>query len=523
MPAKRLLYITAARATAYLWSSGRLSIDASFAAGEEGVAAFASYLAAAPSSLFYVLADVVEEDFHQENIPFLRGGDRRALLERKLAQRYRDTSLSVALSLGVERGQRRDERIVFSSFTNTQQLHPWLVALRDSDAPVVGVYSVALVAPQLAAQLGYKKVPCLIAALSQAGLRQSYIDGGQIRFSRLGPLEAAEVASAERVADAFDRETTRVYQYLTAMRVLPREGGAVDTLLIAPPGQAEAVRDATGSVAQLRVRVFDLDEVRRKIGLKSAPAGAGAEALYLHLLAAHPPAHQYAKENLRGSYRLHQWRVGLVAGGAAVLVACVLFAGSQAWEIFRLHEATDRDRQQVALAQASYARVTAQFPEMPTNTDNLRTAMEQYRLVAAQTRSPQALLLEVSQVLNNSPRIDLELLRWEFDARAAEASKEGTPEAPRPAGAPPGGASARYEAIEIAARVRETSASDYRGIQLLVNQFMDQLRKRPGVEVLGVKMPFEANSRTQLTGDIGTERTGDIPRFTVVVGRRIAP
>jgi len=523
MPAKRLLYITAARATAYLWSSRKLSVDASFPAGEEGVAAFASYLAAAPSSLFYVLADVVEEDFHQENVPFLRGGDRRALLERKLAQRYRDTSLSVALSLGVERGQRRDERIVFSSFTNTQQLHPWLMALRDSDVPVVGVYSVALVAPQLAALLGYKKAPCLMVTLSQAGLRQSYIDAGQIRFSRLGPLEPGEVASPERVAEAFDRETTRVYQYLTAMRVLPRDGGAVDTLLVAPPGQAEAVRAATGNVAQLRVQVLDLDDVRRKVGLRSAPAGAGAEALYLHLLAARPPAQQYAKENLRGAYRLHQWRAGLIAGGAAVLAACLLFAGTEAWEVLRLHDATDRDRQQIALAQASYGRVTAQFPEMPTSTDNLRTAMQQYRLVAEQTRSPRGLLLDISQVLSNSPRVDLEHLRWEFDAKIAEPAKEGAAEAPRPAGASQPGAGPRFEAVEIAARVRETSASDYRGIQLLVNQFVDQLRRRPGVEVLGVKMPFEASSRTQLAGDIGTERTSEVPRFTVTVGRRIAP
>lgn len=522
MPAKRLLYVTAARATAYVWSSGKLSTDASFPAGEEGVAAFANYLAAAPSSLYHVLADVVEEDFHQENIPFLRGSDRRALLERKLAQRYRDTSLSVALSLGVERGQRRDERIVFSSFTNTQQLHPWLMALRDSNAPVVGVYSVALVAPRLAAQLGVKKSPCLMVSLSQAGLRQNYMDGGQIRFSRLGPLEPAEIASPERVAEAFDRETTRVYQYLTAMRVLPREGGVVDTLLIAPPGQAAAVRDAAGTVAQLRVRVLDLDEVRRKIGLKSAPAGAGAEALYLHLLAAHPPAHQYAKENLRGSFRLHQWRVGLVAAGAAVLAACLLFAGTQGWEILRLHEAADRDRGQAALAQQGYGRVTAQFPVMPTSTENLRTAMQQYRLIAAQTRSPRELLFELSQVLSNSPRIDLETLRWEFDAKISDGPKDAAAEAAGAARPGAGGPPPRYEAVEVAARVRETSASDYRGIQLLVNQFVDELRKRPGVEVLAVKMPFEASSRTQLTGDIGAERSGDIPRFTVIVGRKIA-
>jgi hypothetical protein len=522
MATKRLLYITAPRATAYVWSSGKLSAEASFPAGEENVAAFADYLSTTPRSLFYVLADVVEEDFHQENIPLVRGGDRRALLERKLAQRYRDTTLSVALSLGVERGQRRDERIVFSSFTNTQQLHPWLMALRDAEVPIVGVYSAALVSPQLAAQLGYRKGPCLIVTLSQAGLRHSYIDGGQIRFSRLGPLTSDEMASPVRIGDAFDRETMRVYQYLTATRLLLREGGAIETLLIAPPGQAGAVREATRNVAQLRVRVLDLDEVRRKVGLKLTEAGVGAEVLYLHLLAAHPPAQQYAKENLRGSYRLHQWRLGLVAGGAAVLAGCVLFAGSQAWEIMRLREAANRDHQQAALAQASYGRVTAQFPEMPTSTDNLRAAMQQYRLIAAQTRSPRELLIEVSQVLDDSPRIDLEQLRWEFDAKVSGSIKEGAPDSPRPAPTGRGGTLPRYEVLEVAARVRETGASDYRGIQLLVNQFVDRLRRRPGVEVLAVKMPFEVSSRTQLTGDIGIERTGDVPRFTVTVGKRIA-
>ncbi|MCG6875846.1 MAG: hypothetical protein LJE97_12215 [Betaproteobacteria bacterium] len=518
MPAKRLIYATAARATAYVWSRGHLAVEASFPAGEEGTAAFASYVGAVSSSLFYVLADVVEEDFHQENIPYIRGKDRRALLDRKLAQRYRDTSLSTSISLGVDRGQRAEERVVLSSFTNTQQLHPWLLALRDADAAIVGVYSAALIAPLLTNMLGLKKVPCLMVALSQAGLRQSYVERGQIRFSRLGPLEAAEIASPERTAEAFERETTRVHQYLMAMRVLPREGGTIDTVLIAPPGQAEAVRDAAPSIAQLRLQVLDLDNVRRKIGLRSAPAGAGAEALYLHLLASRPPRQQYAKENLRGAYRVHQWRVGLVAGGAAVLAACLLFAGLQAWEMLQLRDSIAQNRQLAASAEQSYSRVTAQFPAMPTSTDNLRAAMDQYRLLAAQTRNPRDLLAEVSQVLSESPRIEVERLKWEFDGKLPDVAKEAGP-----GGTVQQGEKPRYEIVELTARVQATRASDYRGIQLLVNQFVDELQKRPGVEVLARKLPFELNSGTQLSGDIGTERASAVPEFTVTVARKIAP
>ena len=110
MADKRLLYFSATRAVLYRWAHGRLAVESSFANNEDGAQAFAAHFRGTPAGLFYVLVDIVEEDFHQETIPFVRGADRRTLVGRKLAQRYRDTSLSLALSLGFEKTQRRDER-----------------------------------------------------------------------------------------------------------------------------------------------------------------------------------------------------------------------------------------------------------------------------------------------------------------------------------------------------------------------------------------------------------------------------
>ena len=61
MPDKRLLYFTSARVTAYLWQSGTLRKETAFKFGENGVAEFSKYVAEVPDSLFYVLADIVEE------------------------------------------------------------------------------------------------------------------------------------------------------------------------------------------------------------------------------------------------------------------------------------------------------------------------------------------------------------------------------------------------------------------------------------------------------------------------------
>jgi hypothetical protein len=530
MAEKRLLYFSATRAVLYRWTHGRLAVESSFANNEEGAQAFAAHFRATPAGLFYVLVDIVEEDFHQETIPFVRGADRRTLVGRKLAQRYRDTSLSLALSLGFEKTQRRDERLLLSSFTNNAQFQPWLNVLREKEAALAGVYSLALVAPQLAAKIGPKKAPVLLVTLQQAGLRQSFVEGGRIRFSRLGPLEAADVADPNRVAEAFDRETTRVYQYLTAMRVVAREAGPIDAVLIAPAGEKRRVEAAAPSMPQVRIGVIELGEAATAIGLKSYPEGSGAEVLFLHLLARKAPAEQFAGENLRQFYRLRQLRAALVTGGAVVCLLMLGYAGLQLAQFFGLEDRALLDRNQVRAASDAYARVTARFPKLPTTTDNLRATMEKWGLLTKRSAPPDRLIADVSRALDASPRIEVSRIQWSLvvnprdrikDVTPARPATGGTPAQPAPqATAPAAPAGGLYEVAEMTGSVLGVKASDYRAVNLTITEFLDVLRKRPGLEVLQTKMPFEAGSQTRLSGDIGTEAAGMVPQFTVVVARR---
>ena len=525
MAEKRLLYFSATRAVLYRWTHGRLAVESSFANNEEGAQAFATHFRATPAGLFYVLVDIVEEDFHQETIPFVRGADRRTLVGRKLAQRYRDTSLSLALSLGFEKTQRRDERLLLSSFTNNAQFQPWLNALREKEAALAGVYSLALLAPQLAAKIGPKKAPVLLVTLQQAGLRQSFVDGGRIRFSRLGPLEAADAADPNRVAEAFDRETTRVYQYLTAMRVVAREAGPIDAVLIAPPGERRRVEAAAPSVPQVRIGVIELAEAATAIGLKGYPAGSGAEVLFLHLLARKAPAEQFAGENLRQFYRLRQLRAALITGGAVVCLLMLGYAGVQLTQYARLEDQAALDRNQVRTAADSYARVTARFPALPTTTENLRAAMQKWGLLTKQSAAPDRLIVDVSRALDASPRIELERIHWSLAVNPKDRMKDAGA-APTPPPPPPGapGAPGRglYEVAELNGKVMGVKPSDYRNINLTITEFVDGLRKHPGVEVLQTRMPFEVGSQTRLSGDIGAETQAAVPQFTVTVARRIA-
>ena len=56
-----------------------------------GVDGFREFLRGRRGALFSIVADVTGEDFHEDQIPFLRGADREAVVRRRLAQRRPDT------------------------------------------------------------------------------------------------------------------------------------------------------------------------------------------------------------------------------------------------------------------------------------------------------------------------------------------------------------------------------------------------------------------------------------------------
>ena len=64
MPAKRLLYFSSSQVSAFAWNAGTLTRDAVFANGDEALPEFGKYVAIAPHALYYLLVDIVEEDFH---------------------------------------------------------------------------------------------------------------------------------------------------------------------------------------------------------------------------------------------------------------------------------------------------------------------------------------------------------------------------------------------------------------------------------------------------------------------------
>jgi hypothetical protein len=86
MATKRILQADGTSLTAHCWQGGRIRTEAEFSNEPAGIEALAGYLKKHRSSLFYLLADTAEEGFQLEDLPYVQGGDRNALLKRRLGQ-----------------------------------------------------------------------------------------------------------------------------------------------------------------------------------------------------------------------------------------------------------------------------------------------------------------------------------------------------------------------------------------------------------------------------------------------------
>jgi HAMP domain-containing protein len=516
---RRILYFTSEESHLYASSGSGLQLEARFPAGEAGVLEFREYLGAHRGALFSLLADVAGEDFHEEQIPYLRGSDRDAVLRRRLAQRYRDTRLAAAFSLGqVAAEERRNERVLLASFTNTQQLAPWLDALEESGARLAGVYSVPLLAPALAARLGVRSGRAFLVSTDRAGLRQSYIENGRLRFAR---LERTVDTAPQALALFVRSETQRLAQYLATLRAMPRDATPIQVLVIAPPGERHTFEQVLTSDARLTFRTVDAADAARAAGLRALPEGASAEALYVHLAARRAPREQFANRDDRRRFLVWQLQRGIVAAGAAAFAACALFAGARWLEASDVRGRAADQTTEARGAAERYQRITASFPVTQTSTENLRVTVTEFSRIAAGTASPEAAFAHVSRVLDEFPQLELDRIDFTVgppDPRERAPAASATPAQRGAKGDAQGDAVLR---LEVSGRVNATERNDYRGITAQVRRFASALGTS-GYQLARTELPFDVTSEGTLTGDIGAGRdSGEAPRFTIVVLRRL--
>ena len=509
MPIKnsRLLYLCAQQLTAYRWRSGELTRDGVFAASAEGRQQFADYLAQHPRGVFAILANVAEEGFQIETIPFLRGSDRQAIIKRKLGQLFFNAALTTSLSLGYEKTQRKDERVMLAALTSKDFFAPWLEAIASAHVALSGIYSLPLLAPALLRKLGIDGDQCLLLTVQDQSIRQSYFEKGELFFSRLTPLQNSSIAG---IAQTFSTEAQKLQQYLASQRMIARHQ-SITVYLLAHANAFKAIEQSCTDTATIHYHLIDIEDCASKTGLRIAPTSTHSEQLFLNVLASAPPRLQFADDAQLHDHHLRQIRSALHSLGAAVLVACLLFSGKLLFDTHSVSQQTEALRSEAGQARARYGEIVRTFPPIPTDHETLRRVIDRYLALEKKSATPDGLYREISRALNDAPAVELDSIDWQV----------GGSDAGRGAGQAAASVAADSEAAIVRGTLKLGANASARQMLGAFNVLLESLKANPKLQVTVLQRPFDIESAKSLKGDEITVEDDKPRSFSLQVNRKI--
>ncbi len=514
MLSKQLFYLSADQLYAYQWRAGRLARGQQFGADAQGLQAFGAYLQQHSTTPAYLVADLIEEDYQRLQLPHVGGRARRELVARRQMQLFRDTPYCHTEFQGREAEGRRDDITLFSALTNPQLLQPWLAALEQHKVPLAAIYSAPLLAPMLVQQLGLEQEHRLLVTQHGAGLRQSYFAGAHLKFSRLtmGLHDAHNIVA----------ETAKTWQFLTSTRLLER-GELLQVALLVTAEQREQLEPLCADGPEIAYDLIELDAAEQSLGLRASsrePASTecSADQLMLRLVARRHIASHYPLAEQARYYQLWQAKLGLHIGTGAALACAAVVVALNLWASSEAANDSERLVLETAHLQTRYRDTLRSLPALPTRSGDMKGAVQTEQIVARNGPTPTALMLLVSQALEQTPEINLTVLDWEVDTPDAAPAQPAMAQMQKVAGAAPIAASvlgiptAPVQSLRIEADIGLANG-DYRSALASMNRFAQQLARNRALRVEVLEPPLDVRPGVKLSGSAGNATADSKARF----------
>ncbi len=487
MASKILICVSADQATAGLWKGRKLIGCKTFDNTDAGWGAFGSYLAAAGASSAYVMADTVDEDYRFETLPHASAGDRAEMVARKLKQLYRNTSYFSYSLQSRQTDKRKDDRYLFAALTSPELLSPWLKAISAQAIPVAGVYALPMVSASLIGHLKLKHPNLLIVSKGSAGVRQTFFKDLKFRISRLTPLRQAAEAANQYYAD----EVSNTRMYLDALTITHVD----DTLQVVILDQDDSLAGLPAAISRgrpnMQCTLLTRADIIARFAIAPREVAASSDALHLHLLGESKPTHNFAPPQVTQGFQRFLGRRMVYVASAAVLVVALSWSGLNVLDTLNARDEAARKRSETLRYQQLYQEVTADFPESPTSTDNLRNTIQIADMLKQRLRTPESMLAIVGRAMDGVPQIQLMGIEWKYGA-------DGTGTA----------AAASAEPLQQTCTVRgEVSpfTGDYKAAMAHISDFATRLASDSRVaRVQAVTLPFNASSESGMSGNTNT-------------------
>ena len=478
-----VLLLTHTHLAAMTWSDHGAMPLMHFSHDVEGRADLAEFVERHRGARYYLLTDLVEEDFQRDVVPHLSSRDQAQLLRRKLDQSFRATPYrrAVVQTKG-KRGQQ--DQLQISAIINRDLLDGIVETLLAERCDLQGIYSVALLTQDIIRRLKLDTPHLLLMSCSCVGtLRQSYFTPAGLQFSRLGAFDAKQTIAEQGLLIA--GEVRRARQYLSTLRLMGRDE-QLQVLSLLDASFAEQLplvrHELKDDAEQVHLEAQSgLPMLVQKLKLPPS-CSTWHDVLLASLLNLKVPNHYAPAEMLRYG-RLYQIGRGMQWAALSIFSLGLILSGIGLWQ-------GDEIQQQLALSNTQIQREQTRLRELnqklklasAENPAQIQAAVELYRRDFQSWPSAEMAAKQFSHVFTDFPRLILEKFDWQAGGMVPS-TPEGqvaTTEVTLPRGA---------QQWTISGRVSNPAA--YRQALSDVSGLAERLRQLPNAKVQVLKHPLD--------------------------------
>ena len=489
-PSKKiLLYLCSAHLEAYFWNGKALSEAEIFAHDQKGIEQFLTFLQKHTEPA-YLLTDVIEQDFRHEAIPHINGRLRRDMIERRLEQYFRNTPFRQARIQGQYKSDRRDDEVLFSALTNPQHIQPWLECLTRNHTPLAGIYSLPDISANLIDMLQSEHV-LLLSWEKHAGLRQSYFHNKKLHLSRLTQLD-----DATSLCEAVATEIPRMLNYLNSLN-LP-QSKTTEICILCHAQDFARLDDVLRRSPDLQYTCLDIQKVGAATKLNQKFESSDSSALFLHLLARHPPAIQYANHVHTRHHRLWKIRRALWFLALASVSTGLSWAASDTWHGYEYTARTAPLLSQTTYLFREIESLKQNFPDTGASATEMKAVVTLMHTLDSIFPAPENILSPLAEVLEEFTQLRTHKLTWQTDTTSATS----------------------FPVIDLDGELLQFG-SDHRGAIAYLNEFQQQLTLH-GYTVISQKLPVDTSPQGSISG--GTRDEPDkLARFSLKLAWKSSP
>jgi len=488
-----LLYLSAAGASFALYHRGTLHEVHALPSHEEGWEEFNALLLKHADKPVAIAVDTVDEVYRQDILPRVHGADRREMTDRRLRQlihhsAYRAALRQKALSDPVLQDQlkeRRQERYLMMGLTNAEIVRPWLDILHVRSAHLAGIWLLPALAIPLAKQFRLGKGRLLLVSEQTGGLRLTYLEEGELRFSRLAPVDSTQY---ENPLEGYAEEIERTRQSLLGQRLLARSA-PLRTLLLDPLNTLAQLHALLPESAGFQCESILRGQLLETLKLPPTLLAESSDALYLKLLPDAPQSANLMTREQHGITRLHWMKRGLIFISSAWITLIMLISLLLWLDSWRLDHAANQAR---AASQANREQEAHLMRSAggASRLDQRRQIVEAWHSINALEHDPAGLFETVLNISNQIGKLHIHRLDG---STYPQQNPDSSPE----------NQAGKVPLIRLAGEIlpfdNNFSAAHQR-VQTLVAQLQTAF---PGQSVSVTQWPLDASVASELEGEFG--------------------